>query len=531
MAIEADYVVVGAGSAGCVVASRLSETGAKVLLLEAGPPDRHPMIHIPAGLGHLLMHPKLNWNYKSEPEESSGNRALMWPRGKVLGGSNSINGMLFVRGNAADFDGWAQMGCRGWSYSEVLPFFKQMESYAEGDSEFRGHDGPLPVVNYDAVLPATHLFVEAAQEAGFAFNKDYNGVKQDGVGYSQMNRRGRFRAASASTYLREARNRPNLRIETSANATRLLFDGKKCTSVEFTQGDTKKTIRATREVILSSGAIGSPQLLQVSGIGPASHLQSLGIDVVHNAPGVGRNLADHYVVRVVHRVKDLITINELQRGWRKAREVLRYFATGRGALTFGVTSAQVYCHSREGLASPDLQLLFTPASYTIGKFLAFEKQPGVLAAVCPTRPSSRGTIMITSTDARECPRIQANYLTDPDDMRVMIAGFRHTRRIFATQTFARNNVAEIQPGPDVNTDDEIAHFVRTEGSSLYHPVGTCKMGNDPMAVVDPRLKVIGTEGLRVIDASVMPYTTTGNTNAPTIMIGEKGAAMIKEDAA
>lgn len=528
--ISADYVVVGAGSAGCVLASRLSEDGSKVVLLEAGPPDTHPMIHIPAGLGHLIMHPKLNWNYASEPEETSGNRALMWPRGKVLGGSNSINGMLFVRGNAADFDSWAQMGCRGWSYADVLPFFKKMESYSGGDDAHRGRSGPLPVVNYDTVLPATHLFVEAAQEAGFALNPDYNGGHQDGVAYSQMNRRGRFRAATASTYLTEARKRANLRIETRASATRLLTSGKKCTGVAYLQNGTAKEVHAAREVIVASGAVGSPQLLQVSGIGPAAHLNSVGIDVVHDLPGVGNNLVDHYVVRVVHHVKDLITINELQRGFRKAREIIKYFATGRGALTFGVTTSQVYCYSREGLASPDIQFLFTPASYVIGKFLKFEDHPGVLAAVCPTRPSSRGTIMVQTPDPLAYPIIRPNYLSDPDDIRVMIAGVRHLRRIFSTPAFARHNVAETQPGPDVHTDDEIAHFTRTMGSSLYHPVGTCKMGTDPQAVVDPRLKVIGMEGLRVIDASVMPYTTTGNTNAPTIMVAEKGASMIQEDA-
>ena len=310
----------------------------------------------------------------------------------------------------------------------------------------------------------------------------------------------------------------------------MLTSGKRCTGVAYLQNGVIKEIHAEREVIVASGAVGSPHLLQVSGIGPAAHLQSIGVDVVHDLSGVGNNLSDHYVVRIVHQMRDLITINELQRGLRKIREIIKFFVAGRGALTFGVTTAQVYCHSREGLVSPDLQLLFTPASYVIGKFLKFEDHPGVLAAVCPTRPSSRGTIMAQSADPLTYPVIRPNYLSDPDDIRVTIAGFRHARRIFGTSAFARHNVAETQPGTEVDTDDEIEHFARTEGSPLYHPVGTCKMGTDPQAVVDPRLKVIGMTGLRVVDASVMPYTTTGNTNAPTIMIAEKGAAMIQEDA-
>ncbi|MBD24731.1 MAG: choline dehydrogenase [Candidatus Marinimicrobia bacterium] len=528
--ITADYVIVGAGSAGCVLASRLSENGSnKVVLLEAGPSDHHPMIHIPAGLGHLIMHPKLNWNYTSHPEETSGNRALIWPRGKVIGGSNSINGMLFVRGNATDFDNWSQMGCTGWSYDDVLPFFKKMECYSGGDDAYRGRSGPLPVVDYDTILPATHLFVESAQEAGFLLNKDYNGRVQDGVAYSQMNRRGRFRAATASTYLTKARKRPNLRIETRANATQILTEGKKCTGVTYIQNGITKRINASREVIISSGTVGSPHLLQISGIGPASHLQSKGIKVVHDLTGVGSNLSDHYVSRIVHRVKDMITINELQRGLRRIREIIRFFATGRGALTFGVTSAQVFCKSREGLASPDIQLLFTPASYVVGKFLKFEDHPGVLAAICPTRPSSRGSILAQSPDPFTYPLIRPNYLSDPDDVRVMIAGFKHARRIFGTTTFARYDVAETQPGNQVNTDKEIEHFARTMGSSLYHPVGTCKMGTDPQAVVNTRLQVHGINGLRIVDASVMPQTTTGNTNAPTIMIAEKAAVMMQED--
>lgn len=527
MDIETDYVIVGAGSAGCVVANRLSEDGAKVVLLEAGPPDRHPMIHIPAGILSLMEHPRINWNYHSEPEDGTDGRPIHWPRGKVLGGSSSINGMLYVRGNPADFDGWAQKGCRGWSYDDVLPFFKQSETYDGGEDEYRGRGGPLSVEDYRTILPLTHHFVSAAQKAGYDFNPDQNGARQDGVGYSQMTRLGRFRGSTARTYLAEARKRPNLRIETNAPATRLLLDGKRCTGVTFRRGGAEHTVRAAREVIVSGGAVNSPHLLHISGIGPAEHLKAIGVEVAHHLPGVGANLADHYVVRVHHRIKDLITINELSRGWRMMREAARYFIDGKGALTFGVTTAQVFCYSREGLVSPDIQLLFTPASFQPSKVLKLETEPGCSVAVCPARPSSRGTIMAVSPDPMAAPEIRPHYLSDADDIRVLAAGIRETRKILAAQPFSDYSAAELSPGPDVESDASVGAFAREAGTTLYHPVGTCKMGTDDQAVVDPDLRVRGVEGLRVVDASIMPSLTTGNTNAPTIMIGEKGAAMIR----
>ena len=529
--MQADYVVVGAGSAGCVVASRLSETDASVILLEAGPSDWHPMIHIPAGMRSLIRNPLVNWNFTTEPEKGSGDRRIEWPRGRTLGGSSSINGMLYVRGAPADFDGWAQMGCRGWSYDDVLSWFKKSEHYVQtGDPEVRGQDGPLRVEDYRTILPLTHRFVEAAQQAGFPFNPDLNGKQRQGVGYSQMTRRGRFRGSTARTFLRAARRRPNLRVETDAQGGRLSFEGRRCTGVTFQRGGNLTHVRANREVIVAGGTINSPHILQVSGIGPGAHLQSLGLPVVHDLRGVGANLIDHYVIRVVHRVHGTPTVNEIARFPRVLPEIVRFATTGRGALTFGVTTAQVFCDSREGLASPDLQLLFTPGSTHPLKFGQLDERPGMSCVVCVVKPDSRGTIMATSPDPFARPAIRPNYLSSRTDELALLGGTRHVRRIFAAPALCQHSSGEIQPGPDIQKDDDLLAYARRSGNTLYHPVGTCRMGEDPRAVVDSRLKVHGIEGLRVIDASVMPTLTTGNTNAPTIMIAEKGAAMIREDA-
>ena len=530
--MQADYVVVGAGSAGCTVAARLAERGASVILLEAGPSDWHPMIHIPAGMRSLIRNPLVNWNYTTEPEAGTNERRMEWPRGRTLGGSSSINGMLYVRGAPADFDGWAQMGCRGWSWDDVLPYFKKSEHYVQGgDPEVRGQGGPLKVEDYRTILPLTHRFVEGAQQAGFPFNPDLNGRQRTGVGYSQMTRRGRWRGSTAQTYLREARRHPNLRVETDAQGGKLLFDGRRCTGVTFQRGGNLTEVRAGREVILSGGAINSPHILQISGIGPAAHLQSLGIPVVHDLAGVGANLIDHYVIRVVHRVHGAETVNEVARFPRVLPEILRFVLTGRGALTFGVTTAQVFCDSREGLASPDLQLLFTPGSTHPLKFGELDELPGMSCVVCVVKPDSRGTIMAASADPFARPHIKPNYLSAHTDELALLAGVGHVRRIFAQPALARHSKGEIQPGPDIRSDTDLLAYARRSGNTLYHPVGTARMGDDPRAVVDSRLRVHGLQGLRVIDASVMPTLTTGNTNAPTIMIGEKGAAMILEDAA
>jgi choline dehydrogenase len=529
--MDTEYLVVGAGSAGCVVAARLAQAGARVTLLEAGPTDRLPWIHIPAGVLKLIHNPAVNWMFASEPEPGTAGRAIHWPRGRVLGGSSSINGMLYVRGHAADFDGWAQMGCRGWSYDDVLPYFRQSENYIQGKGAHRGRDGVLQVEDYRTILPLTHRFVEAAQQAGYGFRPDLNDGEQTGVGYSQNTRLGRWRGSTAQTFLAAVRGYPNLRVETDAQAGRLLFEGKRCVGTSFRQRGERRELRASREVIVCGGAVNSPHLLQISGIGPAEHLHSIGVEVLHDLPGVGANLQDHYVARVSHRVRGTISTNQLATGLRLVREAAKFALTGRGALTFGVTTAQVFCASREGLASPDLQLLFTPASYDPVRFGKLEREGGMTVAVCPVRPDSRGTIMATAPDPFARPRIQPNYLSAVSDQMVLAEGIRLTRRIFAAPALAAHSSFETLPGPEVQTDAELLDYMRGFGNTLYHPVGTCRMGEGPGAVVDSRLRVHGIGGLRVIDASIMPALTSGNTNAPTIMIGEKGAAMILEDKA
>src|SRR5262245_1938313 len=532
--IAADYVVVGAGSAGCVLASRLSEDGARVVLIEAGPPDTNPLIHIPAGMIKLMRHPRLNWNFFAEPEPGTAGRALHWPRGKVLGGSSSINGMLYVRGNARDYDRWAQMGCTGWSYEDVLPLFKQSEAYTGtgGDDHFRGRAGPMAVEQYRTVLPATHCFVQAAQEAGFPATADYNGVQQEGVAYSQNSRRGRFRASTARAFLAQARRKQNLRVETEALVCRLTFGGGRCTGVEFSRGARKFVATATREVIVSAGAIGSPHLLQISGVGAPEHLRSIGVPVVHAIPNVGQNLSDHLAALVVHRLRDLVSVNQLARGVPLMREAVRYVLTGRGAFTFGVTTALAFAKSREGLESPDLQLSFTPMSRGPDRhgFDQLEQQPGASIAVCVVQPESRGTILARAADPTQYPAIRPNYLSSQRDVDAMVTGLRLARKIFAAPSWMAHSEGEARPGPAANSDAELADYARASAGSVFHPVGTCRMGADAASVVDPRLRVRGVAGLRVLDASIMATVTTGKTDAPTIMIAEKGAQMIREDA-
>jgi choline dehydrogenase len=528
--VEYDFIVIGAGSAGCVIATRLAESGATVALLEAGGPDHHPFIHIPAGVGNLVYNSKFNWMYASEPEDSVNGRSIHTPRGKVLGGSSSINGMLYVRGNRADYDGWSASGCTGWSFDEVLPLFKKSEHYVSGgDFKYRGQGGPLRVEDYRTILPLTHLFVKAAQEAGFPLTPDMNGESQEGVGYSQMTRLGRFRGSTYRAFLTRAANRNNIDVRTNTLVSSLILEGRRCLGVRYVRDGVPGELRARQEVILSAGSINSPQILQLSGIGDPQHLASVGIQPLVTMPEVGKNLSDHYTGRVVYRIKNIQSINELASGWRLLPEIIKFMFAGRGALTFGVTASSVFCRSRATEPQPDLQLLFTPASYALGKTLVLEDKPGMTVAVCPTQPKSRGSVLISSKDPGMAPKIRFGYLSHQHDIDVMLAGIGHARKILNAPSLAPYIVQETAPGRAITQPKELVQFIRQQGGTLYHPVGTCAMGSGEASVVDPALKVRGIAGLRIADASVMPTLPTGNTNAPTIMIGERAAEMILAD--
>ena len=532
---EFDFIIVGAGSAGCVLAHRLTADGTTtVLLLEAGGKDTSPMIHIPIGYATTLKDPKVNWLYETEPDPSTGDRPHIWPRGKVLGGSSSINGLLYVRGQAADFDQWAQLGCTGWSHSDVLPYFRRAEGNERlGKDENHGGDGPLNVSDPRDTHPISDAVIKAGVEAGLPFNDDVNGASQDGISYFQMTVKNGRRWSLAMAYLRPALKRRNLTLEIHAQAEKVLIEGRRATGIRYHQNGASVEAKARREVILSGGAINSPQLLELAGIGDPEVLAAAGVPVVHALKGVGRNLQDHYVVGVTFRLHDCISVNELSRGWRLVREVARYAVQRKGLLTLSAAHIQAYVRTRPGLSGPDVQYHILPASMDVeglaatGK-LELERLPGLTIAPCQLRPESRGSIHIKTGDPLARPAIRPNYLSDPTDQATIVAGLRWARKLAAQPALAPWMGPETRPGATAQTDADLLEYARQAGSTIYHPVGTAAMGraDDPMSVVDPQLRVHGIAGLRVVDASVMPRLVSGNTNAATVMIAEKAADMI-----
>ena len=525
-----DYVIIGSGTAGSVLAKRLSEDpGSTVAVIEAGPPDLHPFIHIPAGFMYTMTNPALNWLYETQPSEGTAGRSIKQPRGKTLGGSSSINGHIYNRGQRMDYDQWAQMGNRGWDYASVLPYFKRGERrIGDADPTFRGQDGEFAVTDLDWRHPLCEAFIEGAQALGIPRNPDYNGARQEGVGYFQRSIHRRRRVSTARAFLRPSMKRHNLRVYTNTHAPRLELDGRRAVGVSCRRGDRELTIAARREIIVSGGTFNTPQLLQLSGIGSAKLLQDLGIPVVHELPGVGENLRDHFGVRMVARVKNIETINERARGWRLAREIASYLVGLPSIVALQPTLVHVFWKSDPSLDSGDLQMTFTPASYQEGVQSQLDDFPGVTVAVWQQRPQSSGHVRIVSPDPFVKPLIQPNYLAARGDRQVLLGGMKLARRLMASTPLLPYVEREEFPGVQVQTDEEWMDFARARGTTTFHPVGSCRMGptGDRMAVVDDTLKVHGLEGLRIADASVMPSMVSANTNAATLMIGEKAADLI-----
>ncbi len=527
-----DYVIVGAGSAGCALASRLSEDPTvKVALIEAGGRDLNPWIHIPAGYYRNFSNPAVTWQFGSGPEPHLEGRTIPWPRGRVLGGSSAINGLLYVRGQHQDFDVWRQLGNVGWSFEDVLPYFKRAEDQERGEDPYHGTGGPLGVA--DVKLRQNALcdaFIEACAAAGIPKNNDFNGASQEGAGYFQLTNRNGRRCSAAVAYLKPARSRSNLRIITNALVHGVELAGKRATGVRLAREGRMETVRAAREVVLAAGAIGSPHILQLSGIGPAATLNAAGIAVRHELAGVGENLQDHLQVRFVYMCKGPGSLNDVWHSrWQQFLTGVEYALTRRGILTIGAGAVGAFARSRPDVDLPDVQFHFLPLSADRpGQGL--HKFSGVTATVCQLRPESRGALSVSSADPAAQPKIVSNYLALEADRRVLLDGMKLLRRATSQPAFAKYVVREHLPGPEVTSDEALMAYARAFATTVFHPCGTCKMGSDPKAVVDARLKVHGLAGLRVVDASIMPTMTSGNTNAPTIMIGEKAADLIREDA-
>jgi choline dehydrogenase len=529
-----DYVIVGAGSAGCVLANRLTEDAAtRVCVLEAGPADWHPYIHLPAGFIKTFYDARLNWCYSQEPGPYTNNRRIYAPRGKTLGGSSSINGHIYNRGQRQDFDTWAQLGNRGWGYPDVLPYFKRLERrIGDGDASYRGRDGALTVTDIDWHHPLCEAFIAGAVSLGIPRNPDYNGTTQEGVAYAQRTiHRGR-RVSAATSFLKPAMRRANLAVHTRAHATEIVLEGKRAVGVRYAKGGRGGAVvevRAAKAVLLAGGTYNSPQLLQLSGIGPAPLLQSLGIAVKHALAGVGEGLQDHYAPRSVARVKNSDSINERVRGLNLAIEALKWATTRRGVLALSPTLVYCFWHSGETAESSDLQLTFTPASYEEGEMGKLEDEPGMTCASWQQRPESRGWVRARSADPFEAPLIQTNYLTNELDRRVVVAGMKLARRLLAAAPLAPYYAREDWPGPDVQSDDEFLSAATQRAQTTFHPGCSCRMGpaSDPLAVVDDQLRVHGLEGLRVIDASIMPRMISANLNASTLMIADKASDLIR----
>ncbi len=528
---EFDYIVVGSGSAGGTVAARLSEDpNVTVCVLEAGGRDWNPFIHIPAGFMKTLVDPSVNWLYESEGSAGTAGRRIHAPRGKTMGGSSSINGNIYSRGQRMDFDGWAQRGNRGWGYADVLPYFKRSERrIGEGDETFRGRDGNLIITDIDYRHPLADDFIKGAVNYGIPLNDDYNGAVQEGISYTQRTIFKGRRVSSARAFLRPALKRPNIELRPKAHATKILFDGKRATGIQYRRGGQSVEIRARREIVLSGGSVNSPQLLQLSGVGPAGLLKDIGVPVHHELAGVGENLRDHFVLRMVARIKTMKTINQRVKGLPLMSEALKYFTGQPSVLGLSPTLVYIFWKSDPALDNGDLQISFTPASYKEGVQSQLDDFPGVTVAPWVQRPESIGYIRAKSADPFEAPAIQPNYFSHETDRRLSLAGMRIARDLMQTPEFAPHVEREELPGPDVNTEDEMLDYYCQNATTTFHLMGTCRMGpeSDPTSVVDDQLRVRGLEGLRVADASIMPTMPSANTNAATIMIGEKCADYIR----